>query len=243
MISTFLVDDEPIAIKHLAALIGKHCPQLEIVGTASSVEEAALQIAALKPGLVLLDIELAGQNSFDLLERFQHRPYEVIFVTAHDNFGIRALKQGAADYLLKPVNKTELALAAEKVAEKIYKKRTAAAISEKNEAACPARLALPAADGLLLIDTSRIMYCESEGRYTRFYTNGNKKILVTRNLGAYEALLLPPLFIRIHHHCIINLSYVERYVNGRGGYVIMQNGTTLPVSSRRKDDFLGCMQQ
>lgn len=234
-IKTLLVDDEPIALDHLSSLVTKYCPQLEMCGKASTVEDALEHIYTNRPELVLLDIELAGQNSFELLSFTRNRQFEVIFVTAHEQFGIAAIKHDATDYILKPLDKTELVNAIEKAAEKIYKKR----ISPGTDQVQPhsSRLALPAADGLLFVDTSKIICCESEGRYTWFYLAENdKKILVSRNIGEYEHLLPSHLFVRIHHHSIVNISYIEKYVKGRGGHVIMKNGKTLEVSARKKED-------
>lgn len=241
MIKTILVDDEPIAIKHLAAIIGKCAPQLTIVATAHSVQDALKKITLLQPELVFLDIELAGEKSFDILHAAKQRTFELIFVTAYDQFGIQAVKHEAIDYILKPINKPELIAAIEKASKKIYHRRAAATPSNhpgesvKNTLG---RLALPTMEGLLFVDTANIMYCESEGRYTRFYmAEEPKELLVSKNLGEYEALLPSGIFIRIHHHSIVNINYVHKYVKGRGGYVVLKNGKTIPVSSRKKDDF------
>jgi two-component system LytT family response regulator len=234
MIKTILVDDEPIALDHLSSLVTKYCTQLEICGKASTVEDALEHIYTIRPELVLLDIELAGENSFDLLNRAKNRQFEVIFVTAHEQFGIAAIKHDATDYILKPLDKSELVNAVEKAAEKIYKKRNSSGTPQLSHHS--SRLALPAADGLLFVDTSKIICCESEGRYTWFYLADNdRKILVSKNLGEYEALLPSQLFVRIHHHSIVNISYIEKYVKGRGGHVIMKNGKTLEVSARKKE--------
>lgn len=241
MIKTLLVDDEPIALKHLEAIMSKHAPDLNLVATACSVTEALEKIKLHEPDLVFLDIELAGERSFDILAQHSPRNFEVIFVTAHDQFGIQAVKNDASDYILKPINKTELIKAIEKVSKKIQnKKQSNPLITPLAETAKPRlnRIALPTMEGLLFIDVSHIMYCESEGRYTCFYTsNDDKKIMVSKNLGEYEATLPPDIFVRIHHHTLVNMNYVDKYVKGRGGYVVLKNGQTLPVSSRKKDSF------
>lgn len=241
MIKTILVDDEPIAVKHLTSIIEKHCPQLSIVATACTVSEAVEKINSLNPELVFLDIELSGEKSFDILQQARQRSFELIFVTAYDQFGIQAVKHGAMDYILKPINKTELIDAIEKAGKKIYRKKTAATAGTppaENIKNTIGRLALPTMEGLLFVDTDSIMYCESEGRYTRFYlADENKEILVSKNMGEYEVLLPEAMFIRIHHQSIVNLRYIHKYVKGRGGYVVLKNGKNIPVSSRKKDDF------
>ena len=245
MISTILIDDEPLALKHLASLIGKHCPQLHVQATAMSVAEGLEQLNCFKPELVFLDIELAGNNSFELLNQANALDFEKIFVTAYDKFGIQAIKHDASDYVLKPINKTELLDAITKAEKKIYAKRmlTQQYIMDKREST-NGRIALPTMDGLIFIDVNKILYCESEGRYTRFYmAEHEKKILISKNIGEYELLLPQKTFVRIHSHYIVNLSYVEKYVKGRGGYVILTNGKTLEVSARKKDDFFGSIER
>lgn len=239
MITTLIIEDEPLSVKHLEGIIARSCPMLTIAGTASSITEAFEQIHRLKPELVFLDIELAGQNSLDLLRRLSHIDFELIFVTAHDEYGIQAVKHNAADYILKPVDKAEFLNAVEKVSSRIQARRTAAPQSLNGGRFAPGRLALPSMHGLILVDFDKIAYCESEGRYTRFFLTGeDKTILVSKNLGEYEAILPPELFIRIHHHSIVSIRQVDKYVKGRGGYVVMKDGKQLPVSIRKKEIFL-----
>jgi two-component system LytT family response regulator len=245
MISTILIDDEPLALKNLASLIGKHCPQLNVQATATSATEGLEQLNYFKPELVFLDIELAGNNSFELLNQANTLDFEKIFVTAYDQFGIQAIKHGASDYVLKPINKMELFDAIAKAEKKIYiKRRLARQDSTERPESTNNRIALPTIDGLLFIDVNKILYCESEGRYTRFYmAEHEKKILISKNIGEYELLLPQKTFVRIHSHYIVNLSYVEKYVKGRGGYVILTNGKMLEVSARKKDDFFGSIER
>jgi two-component system LytT family response regulator len=245
MISTILIDDEPLALKHLASLIGKHCPQLNVQATARSVAEGIEQLNCFKPELVFLDVELAGSNSFELLNKVNVLDFEKIFVTAYDQFGIQAIKHDASDYVLKPINKTELFDAIAKAEKKIYAKRMLAQqhTMDKRET-INNRIALPTMDGLLFIDVNKILYCESEGRYTRFHmAEHEKKILISKNIGEYELLLPQKTFVRIHSHYIVNLSYIEKYVKGRGGYVVLTNGKMLEVSVRKKDDFFGSIER
>lgn len=237
MITTLLIDDEPIALKHLAALLAKYAPDLDIKAAVSSVEEAVDAILVFKPELVFLDIELSGENSFDILEQTKALHYEKIFVTAHSQFGVQAIKQNATGYVLKPIDKLELIEAIEKASTKIYKtnNRQASSIAESN--AGSTRLGLPTLEGLLFVDLNKILYCEADGRYTRFYF-ANKKILVSKNIGEYEAILPEQSFVRIHNHYLVNINHIDQYIKGRGGYVIMANGASLEVSARKKDSFL-----
>lgn len=237
MIQVILIDDEPFALKNLQALLGKYCPQLTVAATAASVADGLEKIQALKPDLVFLDIELSGQSSFELLDQLAAPDFEKIFVTAHSHFGIQAVKHDASDYILKPIDRAELIDAVEKAERKIYARRM---LREQQGYIKNNRIALPTLEGLLFVDLGRILYCASEGRYTRFYlASPEKKIIVSKNIGEYELILPAARFVRIHSHYIVNLDYVERYLKGRGGSVVLSNGTELEVSARKKDHFLG----
>ncbi|MBK7690169.1 MAG: response regulator transcription factor [Bacteroidetes bacterium] len=234
-IKTLLVDDEPLSIKHLKTILTKHCEDLDIVGSASHVEEALEKIITLKPELLFLDIELGGESGFEILKRCHSKKFEVIFVTAHNQFGIDAVKNQALDYILKPINKLELLQSVENAVHTIHKKKKSESLSG-NEIASQ-RLSLPTMEGLIFVDLSHITHIESEGRYSRFHLSDNTKHLVSKNLGEYEEDLEKKGFVRIHHSYIVNLSFVEKYIKGRGGYVILKNGKSLEVSTRKKDDF------
>lgn len=241
MIRTILVEDEPLALKNLSMMVSKYGTEIEVVATANNLEDAIEQICLHKPNLVFMDIELGGRNSFEILEQFPMHTFEVIFVTAYKDFGIQAIKEGALDYILKPINKLELFHAIQKADTRIQKAHETKSISNTNNNDTKnQKIALPTNDGLIFIDPSSIIYCESEGRYTRFYLDTNKepkKIIVAKNMGEYETVLPSDKFIRIHHHYIINLSFIDRYIKGSGGTVVMNNGTELPVSKRKKEDF------
>lgn len=243
MIRTVLIDEDAKTIKQIVELVRQHCPQLHIEGTASSMQQSIQLLQQVKPELVLLDTELSGENSFRILEQVNQLNFEKIFVTAEEKFGIQAVKHNASDYILKPINTQELISAIEKTTRIIYAKQ-AIAIRTQLDLALHTRhknrLSLPCLDGLIFVELDKIRYCESEGRYTRFYMYGNeKKLTVSKNIGEYEQVLTPQEnFVRIHSHYIVNLNYVIKYVKGRGGYVILDNGKNLDVSARKKEDFL-----
>ncbi len=236
-VKTILIDDEPISTKHLKAMLVKNCTDIEIIATANNIDDALEKIYTLKPDLIFLDIELGGESGFDLLKKCTVKKFEVIFVTAHSQFGIDAVKAHALDYILKPINKVELLMAVENAIQIIHEKK--ASVEKGTTEKTQTRLSLPTMEGLLFIETNEIVFIESEGRYSRFHLNNSTKLLVSKNLGEYEKELEHKGFARIHHSYIVNLSYVEKYIRGRGGYVILKNGKSLEVSSRKKDDFIG----
>lgn len=231
-----IVDDEVRSRSILRTMLARCCPEVTLAGDAATVEEALEIISSLQPDIVFLDIELGNGSGFDLLGQLEHIPFRIIFVTAFESFAIKAIKWSACDYLLKPVDPAELKTAVARALQ------SPAPAQEEHHPT--ARLALPTSEGLLFLDTEKVLYCASEGRYTRFYlSEAQKKILITRNLGEYEAVLTTQGFVRIHHQYIVNMRHVSRYVRGRGGCIVMSNGTELPVSTRRKDDFFGRLQQ
>jgi len=232
LIRTLLVDDEPISTKHLKNLLSTHAPEIEVISTAKNVDDALEKIYLLKPDLVFLDIELGGESGFDLLTKCGTRKFELIFVTAHNQYGIDAVKAKALDYILKPINKVELLMAVENVIQKINK-----AISIPSPQTSLTRISLSTIEGLTFVEVNDIIYVESDGRYSRFHLVKDKKMLVTKNLGKFETELASSGFIRIHNSYLVNLSFVEKYVKGRGGNVVLKNGKSLEVSSRKKDDF------
>lgn len=234
-IQAVIVDDEIRSRSILRTMLARYCPEVTLAGEASAVEEALGLIRNRQPDIVFLDVELGNGSGFDLLGQLEHIPFRIIFVTAFESFAIKAIKWSAQDYLLKPVDPAELRAAVAKALQ------SPAPVQEDHFSSY--RLALPASDGLLFVDTDKIVYCASEGRYTRFHlADEPKKILVTRNLGEYEMVLAAQGFVRIHHQYIVNMKYVNRYVRGRGGYLVMSNGSELPVSTRRKDEFFDRLQ-
>jgi two-component system, LytTR family, response regulator len=238
-IKTLIIDDEPISIKGMEALIENHCEDLELLGSAADEEDGLEKIYTLKPDLIFLDIELGGQTGFDLLKKCSIKNFEVIFVTAHDQFGIDAVKAHALDYILKPINKAEFLMAVSNAVQVIQKKKGVG-----NSGTTKAhRISLSTLDGIMLVDSADIIFAESEGRYTRFHLNNNTKQLVSKNLGEFESILEAKGFARIHHSYLVNLAYVQKYIKGRGGYVILKNGQSLIVSSRKKDEFIDRLEE
>ncbi len=233
-IKTLLIDDEPISIRHLKSILVKSCPEIEVVATSNHIEDALEKILTIRPDLIFLDIELGGENGFDLLKNYVTKKFEVIFVTAHNQFGIEAVKAHALDYILKPINKTELLIAVANAVDIIQAKKGNTLPASVRTGS---RLSLPTMEGIIFVEMNEIIFIESEGRYSRFHLNNNTRILVSRNLGEYEEDLEKKGFARIHHSYIVNLSFVEKYIRGRGGYVVLKNGKSLEVSTRKKDDF------
>lgn len=244
MIRTVLIDDEIDSIKILQKLLGSYCPQVEVVGTAEGVETATTLIRATRPDLVFLDIEMMQGNAFDLLNRLQPINFQVIFVTAFDNYAVRAFKYSAVDYLLKPLDINRLVAAVEKVSGKFEKENVLAQMKMLMEnlgniSLSDQKIAIPTLTGLSFVALGDIIRLEAKGGYTAICMVDKQKILATRTIKEYEDILPPNIFYRIHNSHIINLQKIKKYQKGRGGSVIMEDNSNIEVAIRRRDDFIG----
>ena len=243
MIRTVLIDDETDSIKILQKLLGSYCPQVEVVGTAEGVETATMLIHATRPDLVFLDIEMMQGNAFDLLNRLQPINFQVIFVTAFDNYAVRAFRYSAVDYLLKPLDINRLVAAVEKVSGKFEKENVLAQMKMLLEnlgsiSVSDQKIAIPTLTGLSFVALGDIIRLEAKGGYTTICMVDKQHILATRTIKDYEDILPPNIFYRIHNSHIINLQKIKKYQKGRGGSVVMEDNSNIEVAIRRRDEFI-----
>ena len=243
MINTIIVDDELKARETLADLIGNYCPSINIVASADSVKNAVPVITKYKPDLVFLDIEMPFENGFKLFEQFPDANFNVIFVTAYDQYAIKAIKFCAMDYLLKPVDPDELMIAAEKMqAEKLIaqqnRKKISLLLQNLDLKQKMKQIILPSCNEYIFVNLDTIIRCTADNNYTLFYLVGGKSHLVSKNIGEYEKLLEDKNFFRIHNSHLINLNHIKKYIKGEGGSVIMSDDTVLEVSRRKKNEFM-----
>ncbi|MBS1604759.1 MAG: response regulator transcription factor [Bacteroidetes bacterium] len=244
MIRTILVDDEIDSIRVLQRLLEEFCPMVSIVGTASGLDTAMPLIRAAKPDLVLLDIEMAQGNAFDLLNQLQPIAFQVIFVTAFDNYAIRAFKFSAVDYLLKPVDADDLRNAIDRVGRAqsghssvVDRMRTLlenVGVMQLSQQ----KMAVPTLTGLIFIAVQDIIRFEAKGSYTSICIHNDEPVMATRTIREYGEILPESIFFRIHNSHIINISRIRKYHKGRGGSVEMEDGSVIEVATRRRDEFL-----
>jgi two-component system LytT family response regulator len=239
-----LVDDEVDGIRTLKRMLELHCPQVEVAAACSSATAAWGQIHALKPDVVFLDIQMPGKTGLDLLAEISPKDFEVIFVTAYNQYMLQALQYSAADYLLKPVDEDRLVEAVLRVEKRLQEgkkeERTNALLHNINVAGNPSemRLCLPTMKGFIVLKLDEIIYCEAERSYTVFHLEGNKTVTVSKPLLEYDHILQGTSFFRIHKSFLINLHHVKEYQRGEGGQVIMTNQAEIEVSRRKKHQFL-----
>ncbi|HEY4336282.1 MAG TPA: LytTR family DNA-binding domain-containing protein [Puia sp.] len=243
MIKTILVDDEVDSVRILQRLLETYCPKVSIVGAAGGVESALELIHETRPDLVLLDIEMSQGNAFDLLNQLLPLTFQVIFVTAFDNYAIRAFKYSAVDYLLKPVDIDDLRDAIARVKEEPETKDLAEQmkILLNNVGMlhlAQQKMAIPTVTGLNFVPVQDILRFEAKGNYTIIYLATGDTVMATRTIREYEEVLPENIFCRIHSSHIINLTRIEKYQKGRGGSVLMEDGTAIEVAARRREEFL-----
>lgn len=240
MIRTLIIDDEKHNRELITYLLKNHFPNVEVIGEADGVQTGINAIRKHIPDLVLLDIKMEDGDAFDLLERIGTVNFKIIFITAFEEFALKAIKFSALDYLLKPVVLEELKASIEK-AEKQLVKDLHVQLAELSNNLLPnikKRIILRTAEKLYLIPATEIVRCEADRNYTMFFLENGKKIIVSHPLKDFEEILSEQGFYRLHKSHNVNLSFVESYVKADGGYVVLSDGTELPVSVRKKNQLI-----
>lgn len=242
-IKTVVIEDEAKSLHVLNDLIRQFADDLQVCGTAGHVDSAVAEIEAKAPDLVFMDVRIADGTSFDILRKLASRQFEVIFVTAYDSYALEAIRFSAVDYLLKPVGIQEFQEAVERARKKLSEKQRYSTIDTLlhnlvSRGGQEKRISIPTLNGFEFVALSEIIWCKSDGHYTTFFLKGAARLTSSRHLGFYEELLAHYNFCRINHGILINMDYIKSYMKGKGGYVVMTDGTELEISQRRKTEFL-----
>lgn len=245
MLKAIIVDDEKNARFSLNYLINTYCDQkVKIVFMAESVKEALMAINDYKPDIVFLDIQMKGETGFDFLNQLENIDFAIIFTTAFNQYAIHAIKFSALDYLLKPIDITELQNAIDKVLLKTTQTKLQYQNYVKNNSMGDSdsmKLAISTTNGLEFITVKNIIYCKADKGYTFFYLKNKDKLISSKNLKHFEEILIEHNFFRIHKSSLINLKEINKYNKGEGGSVTMSNGDELDVSKRKKAAFLSAI--
>jgi len=236
MFSLVIIDDEPKARSTIRDILGLSQQKLEILGEAADVRSAYELIQQKRPDLVLLDINLPDGTGFDLLKKFDSIDFKVIFITAHEEYAVRAFRFSAFDYILKPFAASNLIEAVAKAGETIKGEKT----EEKFKAFLANlekinKIVLRTSESIHIINLANIVRCESDINYTTFFLSGGEKLLVSKTLKEYDELLGPSGFFRTHQSHLVNLDHILRYDKAEGGHLIMDDESWVPVSSRKKE--------
>ncbi len=244
MITAILVDDDKNLREGTKKMLERFAPNIDIIGEADSVATGIEIIDRLKPEVVFLDIQLNDGTGFDILEQLTKKngaiKSNIVFITAYEQYAIKAFRFSALDFLLKPVDPEELQKVIEKIEAVLEKTNDYAHIdllleNIRKKVDNFKRIALSTSDGIHLFNISDIIRCESEDNYTRFYIKNSKTVLISKTLKEYEELLTEHGFERIHQSHLINLKYMKSYIKSDGGYVIMEDNSHLPISQRKKE--------
>ncbi|MEM7036185.1 MAG: LytTR family DNA-binding domain-containing protein [Bacteroidota bacterium] len=243
MIRALLIDDEQKSRSILRTMLEKYVPEVQIVGEADRADAGETLIRELAPDLVFLDVEMPVHSGFDLLARFSEPEFGVIFCTAHDHYAISAIRCAAIDYLLKPVQIAELKSAVEKIRDwqpphHVRKAQLETLIHRLQKPDKRRKIAVPDLKGISFIEVDRIMYLKADNNYSELHLRTGDVVISSRTLKDYEEMLQPDGFFRVSKSNLVNLEYVQRYLKGSGGFVLMEGGLKLEVSRRRKDELL-----
>jgi two-component system, LytTR family, response regulator len=244
-LKALIVDDELQSRNLLHQLLQQYFPEIDIVSQASTVKEGLQKIKGHHPDIVFLDIQMNGETGFDLLNHLPEINFALIFITAFDQYAIKAFRLNAVDYLLKPIVTDELIEALNKVkqnavlthgaskqqVEKLYD-------DIQNPKKIQENIALPTAEGYLIIPLNEIVYCRASSNYTEFYLTDKKCVVSSYTLKQYDELLTTQSFFRAHRSYLINMRHVKMYRKGEGGEIEMMNGHLIELSRTHKDEFL-----
>lgn len=235
-----IVEDEPKNVRVLKKFLSDFS-SVEIIGEVNNIQQAKNAYFNLKPDLLLLDVQLSNGTAFDLLDEIMPVSCEIIFITAYDSYATKAFKYSAVDYLLKPVNIDELRMAIKNAEEKLKQRTMNLRLQQLLETLSKTsvdRIALNIENEIIFIDTKEVMYCKAKGSESSIHTMAGKILISSQPIGQLEEVLKNEDFFRIHNSFLVNLKYISKYVKGRGGIVVMQDGAKIEVATRRRDEFL-----
>ncbi|MCX6162134.1 MAG: response regulator [Ignavibacteriae bacterium] len=240
ILKSIIIDDELHGRNNLHSLLKSYCPEIDVIGKCGKPFEAKKMIYELKPDVVFLDINMPQLNGFELLDSLSEKDFLTVFVTAHAEFGIQAVKANAVDYLLKPIDYIELQQTVKKLISisenKIVDKETRSSTTEK-------KILVSHSEGSSLIACADIVKLEGNNNYTVIHFSNKKSLTVAKTLKEFETSIPEDIFFRIHKAEIINLNYVTDYTHRDGGYVTMKTGERIEISRRRFQDFEAVMKK
>ena len=244
MLKAIIIDDVEQARKTLKKDLSSYCKEIEIIGEASGVVEGVKLLKKTDPDVVFLDIQMQDGSGFDLLELLNDIKFKIIFTTASDAHAIKAFKYSALDYLLKPIDPDDLKLAVEKLASNpITDKENLKLLLSNVKNKKHDRLALHTQDKIHIVTITDIIRCEANVNYTEFYFSGGKKLLVTRTLKEFDELLAENGFFRVHQSHLVNTHFIKEFIKTDGGYLIMNDGSNVPVSSRKRAEVVQMLEE
>lgn len=245
MIKAVIIDDEQHSIDTLKWKLENYCPDVNVLAVFDNPAEGVVYLQSNPPDLLFLDIEMPMLNGFDVLEELgRDLPFDIIFTTAYDNFGIQAVKFSALDYLLKPVQNKELKDAIDKHIRKAQHKIPPEQIEvllnnvSAEKKGKVGKIALASREIIEFVDAKDIICCEANSNYTNVYMSEGRKRVISKTLKDFEDMLSPHQFFRPHNSFLVNLNRVREFIRGDGGFLVMENKMKIPVSKNRREELL-----
>lgn len=247
MLNLLIVDDEKKARDAMKSIVQSYRSDASIF-EADGIKDALKSIEARKPDIILLDIQLSDGTGFELLNRIHPSPSKIIFITAYEEYAVRAFRFSAVDYLMKPVNPDDLRSALDKARAAVEKDQLEARISvllgnHNSSAKEQKKIVVKTTEQIFVIAVKDIIHLVSDKNYTFFHLSDGKKILASKTLKEYEDLLTEFGFVRVHQSHLINIDFIDRYEKRDGGHVVMKDNSSIPVSSRKKEDLIGLLER
>ncbi len=234
-----IVEDEENSREILKNYLAKYCPNVQVMGEASNIDEALVLIRSNDLDVVFLDVEMPFGNAFDLLEKVGDINFQTIFVTAYNHYAIEALNAHASYYLMKPISIDELIKAVDYVTEiRVKEEALQDEVLVPKTNSISGKITIPQQNGFEVIDTANILFCKADDNYTEIYLKENKKKLVSKTLKYIEESLTGNNFVRVHKSYLVNVNEIVKYLKGKGGSVILTNGKEIMVSASKKADLL-----
>ncbi|MEM7368155.1 MAG: LytTR family DNA-binding domain-containing protein [Bacteroidota bacterium] len=239
-----IIDDEEHSIETLRWKLEQYCPEVEVIAVYSNPIEGVEFLKKTTFDLLFLDIEMPFLNGFDVLEELGEISFDVIFTTAYDDFGIKAIKYSALDYLLKPIQNQELRKAVDRHLKKSKHQLPPRQLEvlienvKQEDQGKMSRIALPTQESIEFVEPDEIVVCASDSNYTIVYLLDGRKKVLSKTLKEFEEMLSPYNFFRTHQSHLVNLNFVKEYIRSDGGYLVLKNKMTIPVARSRKDDLL-----
>ncbi|NUQ25553.1 MAG: response regulator transcription factor [Saprospiraceae bacterium] len=248
MIKAIIIEDEINGLNNLKNLLAEHCEEIEIIGTAGSVEDGVdlLVDQAVKPDVAFLDINLPDGQVFQLLNQIRPIDFDIIFVTAYEDFAVKACQYSSIGFILKPIDPDALVESVARIRprrESQTEKRLDVFNAYYNNPNAFTKMSISALDGIYFVNIKDIVRFEAEDNYTHIYLTTGDRITASKTIKSYEDLLAPFNFYRVHKRHVINLNYMRKFVKGDGGYLIMDDGIKIEVSRRRRPAFMVFMEQ
>lgn len=247
MIKTIIIDDEHNASEFLEKMLKRYFPnKFHICKTCDNIDDSVKAIEMYQPDLVFLDIQMPNKNGFELFKEIKDINFEVIFTTAHSQYAIEAIKRSALDYLLKPINYIDLLGAINRYEQKNNKDRQEKRLDllieniDSGETAHK-KIAIATETGFEFVKFNTIIYLEAQSNYSKFYLTSNSIITTSKTLKYFEEILPVDLFFRVHKTYLVNMNFIKRFIKGDEQLIELITGQKLPVSIRKKDEFINAI--